>query len=322
MSTWQAKEQLSIVPGKRPDGRQARPAVALLWRAWAQVICMLCAALLLAACSAGELPQTSAPPDEAPAGSEPRDEAPAIDEPAPPPPPPPAAEPEPPSVIDRPAVVRPPAAANGSPPTASRPEPTVLPAFPWPPPRYSAFALLERAWLAPQEPATLGRAAQHLEDAFDLAGYVERSYYRVPGGFALASRAEKIHPDASPFAPPARWSADSAGAGRSFLDRITALFNAPPGRYRVIVFVVTDQDFAATPQPPSEAVAREWVGGGGLRLPPSIAAQAYSAEHYASALIYEFARRDEREAGQVRAPSDVPGRVHLEKGGLWQALAQ
>jgi hypothetical protein len=67
--------------------------------------------------------------------------------------------------------------------------------------------------------------------------------------------------------------------------------------------------------------AREWVVGGGLRLPQSIACQPYSAEYYASALIYEFVRRNEREEGQIRTPSDVPGRVHLEKGGLWQALA-
>ena len=277
-----------------PASALAISAGACFRRGWHHAVCLVLVVLLLAACSAGSPPPAMAPPPPPPP-------APA---PPPPPPPPPAPAPAPssPSVIDRPA-------------------PSALPAFPWPPPRQSAFAELERAWLVPQEPATLGAAAKRLEEAFDRAGYVERSYYRVPGGFALASRAEKIHSDASPFPAPARWSADPAGAGRGFLERIKAVFNAPPGHYRIIVFVVTDQDFATRPQPTSEAVAREWVSGGGLRLPPSIAGQPYSAEHYASALIYEFARRNEREEGQLRTPSDVPGRAHLEKGGLWQALA-
>ena len=99
-----------------------------------------------------------------------------------------------------------------------------------------------------------------------------------------------------------------------------ALFNAPPGHYRVIVFVVTDQDFAAAPRTAPEAEARAWVSGGGLRLPASIAALPFTSTHYASALIYEFERRSEREPADVRVPSATPGRVHLEKGGLWQAL--
>jgi hypothetical protein len=39
-------------------------------------------------------------------------------------------------------------------------------------------------------------------------------------------------------------------------------------------------------------------------------------------LIYEFERRSDQTEAQMRTPSDMPGRVHLEKTGLWQALAQ
>jgi hypothetical protein len=271
---------------------------------------LLCVLLLAAAagCQKAEMPVESAPPD---------DVSPAAGSPPPPPPPPPAPAPEP---EPEPAPARPPLAppsANGG----SRPAASALPDFPWPPPRYSAFEVLARDWLVPAADARLGAAAQRLEAAFDAAGYVERSYYRVPGGFALASRAEQIHADASPFPAPERWSVDPEGAGRSFAARLRALFNAPPGHYRVIVFVVTDQDFAAAPRTAPEAEARAWVSGGGLRLPPAIAAQPFTPTHYASALIYEFERRSEREPADVRVPSAAPGRVHLEKGGLWQALA-
>lgn len=258
-----------------------------------------------AGCQKAEMPVESAPPDSAPVPVEP------------PPPPAPAPAPEQPPPPPPPAPVLPPPSANGG----DRPVVSALPDFPWPPPRYSAFEVLERDWLAPGADARLGAAAQRLEAAFDAAGYVERSYYRVPGGFALASRAEQIHADASPYLPPERWSVDAEGAGRSFADRLRALFNAPPGHYRVIVFVVTDQGFAAAPRTAPEAEVRAWVSGGGLRLPAAIAAQPFTSAHYASALIYEFERRSEREPADVRVPSAVPGRVHLEKGGLWQALA-
>lgn len=274
---------------------------------------LLCALLLAAAagCQKAEMPVGSAPADDTPVAAGPP-EAPAPAPPPPPPPPTPAPAPVPP-----PAPALPPPTATGS----GQPAAAALPDFPWPPPRYSAFEVLERGWLAPAADARLGAAAQRLEAVFDAAGYVERSYYRVPGGFALASRAEQIHADASPFPAPERWSVDPAGAGKSFAARLRALFNAPPGHYRVIVFVVTDQDFAAAPRAAPEAEARAWVSGGGLRLPPAIAALPFTPSHYASALIYEFERRSERDPAGVRVPSAAPGRVHLEKGGLWQALA-
>lgn len=253
------------------------------------LLCILLSAVVVG-CQKAEMPVESAPPEEAPTAAEP-------------PPPPPAPVP--------------PASANGG----GHPPVAVLPGFPWPPPRYSAFEVFERDSLAPAEGARLGMVAQRFEAAFDAAGYVERSYYRVPGGFALASRAEQIRADASPYPAPERWSVDAGGAGKSFADRLRALFNAPPGHYRVIVFVVTDQDFAAAPRAAQEGEALAWVSGGGLRLPSSIAALPFTPTHYASALIYEFERRSEHEPADVRVPSAAPGRVHLEKGGLWQALA-
>ena len=197
-----------------------------------------------------------------------------------------------------------------------------MPAFPWPPPRYSAFATIAREWVADRNSPTLGSAARRLESAFDRAGYGERSYYWVPGGFALASRIEQIRADATPVEPPARWAIESPQVRASFVDHIRALFNAPPGFYRVIVFAVTDQDFAAGPRPPSSADARAWSSSGSLRLPATLANRPYSQDHYTTALIYEFERRADRTEAEMRTPSNTPGQVHLERTGLWQALAQ
>ena len=214
----------------------------------------------------------------------------------------------------RPAML-PPSTANGRAPELS------LPAFPWPPPRYSAFASIAREWVGPGTAPVLGEVAGRLERAFNIAGYGESSYYRIPGGFALASRIEHIREDASPFAAPERWAVDTPRVREGFIDYIRALFNAPPGFYRVIVFVVTDQDFAAGEHAPSSAEAREWVTGGGLRLPEHIAALPYGPRYYTTALIYEFERRGDEPQASVRTPSPAPGQIHLEQAGLWQALA-
>lgn len=221
--------------------------------------------------------------------------------------------PAPPPAAELPATAPP--SKNGGPPTAT------LPSFPWPPPRYSAFSAIERQWLAEGEAPVLGDVALRLERAFDAAGYAERSYYRIPGGFALVSRIEQIREDASPFLPPARWAVGAARVREGFIDHIRALFNAPPGFYRVIVFAVTDEDFAAGARAPTATEAREWITGGGLRLPEGIALQPYGARHYTTALIYEFERRGEQAQAAMRVPSPATGRMHLEKAGLWQALA-
>jgi hypothetical protein len=196
-----------------------------------------------------------------------------------------------------------------------------LPDFPWPPPRYSAFSSIDRDWVAVGARPTLASAARRLEGAFDAAGYGERSYYRIPGGFALVSRIEQIHADATPFEPPARWAAATPEVREGLIDFIRALFNAPPGYYRVIVFAVTDQDFAASAREPTSEEAMEWLSGGTLRLPAGIGELPYSPRHYTTALIYEFERRRDAPEATVRTPSDKLGRVHLEKAGLWQALA-
>jgi len=196
-----------------------------------------------------------------------------------------------------------------------------LPSFPWPPPRYSAFSAISRDWVAPGAQPTLGLAARRLEEAFDTSGYGERSYYQVPGGFALVSRIEQMHPDATPFPSPERWAVETPRLRNGFIDYIRALFNAAPGFYRLIVFAVTDHDFSAADRAPTSEEARGWVTAGALRLPSSIGQLPYTPQHYTTALIYEFERGADQSDVRVRTPGGSPGRTHLERTGLWQSLS-
>jgi hypothetical protein len=182
--------------------------------------------------------------------------------------------------------------------------------------------MIAREWVAADARATLSSVAKRLEAAFDAAGYGERSYYWIPGGFALVSRIEQIRSDAAPVEPPSRWAVNTPTMKVGLIDYIRALFNAAPGFYRVIVFAVTDQDFAAASRSPTASEARTWVSAGSLRLPEKVGTLSYSQRHYTTALIYEFERRADQPEALTRTPSDLPGRVHLEKSGLWQALAR
>ena len=61
----------------------------------------------------------------------------------------------------------------------------------------------------------------------------------------MASRIEQITPDGAPAAD--RWSLEVAPIGEHTLQGyFKALFYARPGRYRVIVFVVTNHPFSQT----------------------------------------------------------------------------
>jgi hypothetical protein len=247
--------------------------------------------------------------------------------PAPPSPAPPAPSgvPTPPPVANGGATAPAPKPAPPAPkevPPSKTPSPSGLPAFPWPPPRYSAYAAIAREWVALGVSPSLASPARALEAAFDAAGYGERSYYWIPGGFALVSRIEQIQADAAPVASPARWAVNTPIVKTGVIDYIRALFNAPPGFYRVIVFIVTDQDFAAANRPPTSSEARNWIMAGSLRLPETVRKLPYSERHYTTALIYEFERSAAQPEARVRTPSNSPGQVHLEKAGLWQALAR
>src|SRR3546814_4491133 len=72
------------------------------------------------------------------------------------------------------------------------------------------------------------------------------------------------------------------------LFRSSALFSAPEGHYRVIVFVVSDKPFATSRGAASREQAAAWLQGGLNLLPAAIANLPVSANHACTALIYQF----------------------------------
>lgn len=153
------------------------------------------------------------------------------------------------------------------------------------------------------------------------ADYSTFSYLAVPNGFAIVSRMEQIKPDGKPTTP--RWERaihvpSLAEAGLTGL--IESLYQAPVGRYRVIMFVVTDAPRDRAGQAMGEAAMDKLLHAGKSQLPKVIADMPYTPRTKAVALIYEFAKSSDKQVAQFVVTSRLSGDEHLEKAGVTKAL--
>lgn len=285
-------------------------------------------ALLLLSCAQRREAESQGPAPEAP-------ETPSVlPKPLPvPPPPPPAVEtptqrptpPPPPRVeapAQQPAPPPPPRVEGPAQQPSQPPQVAVIPGFPWPPPAASATEVLPSALLlANRRLETLGDVDALLSASLGQNGYVEKSYFGVPEGFALATRLERIQANGRSMTAPARWAVASSGIGTNFSlgAYLRALFTADPGYYRVIVFIVTEVPFAQAQNSVKAADAEKWLRSGLNVLPEPIARRPYGSGVVATALVYEF-RRDNSGSSDVLLPSPLTARAHLVESGLWKAL--
>jgi hypothetical protein len=162
-----------------------------------------------------------------------------------------------------------------------------------------------------------------LNEALGKAGYFEKSYYAVPGGFALVTRLEQMNPDGTPKPEPQRWAAEIGPLREFSLSAyLRALFTSNPGYFRVIAFIVTPHPFSYAGARVNREDAIRWLQEGLNKLPSSIGESQYSADHSCTALIYEFEKSDPNQAARTRIPGGLTGRAHLEKSRLWSALEQ
>ena len=166
--------------------------------------------------------------------------------------------------------------------------------------------------------ATLGEVASDLQSAFDRAGYVEKSYYGVPEGFAVVSRLEQIDADGRPFPGNARWQIADYGPF-SLSTYIQRLFAVDEGHFRVVVFIVTSEPFAASNAAVDVKLAEDWLLSGDNLLPPSIGSLKVSNDVACTALVYEFRRRH-GEQPEFVLPSLISAQQHLVASGLKAAL--
>jgi hypothetical protein len=193
----------------------------------------------------------------------------------------------------------------------------------WPPPRYSAYGELPRRFFQapPGGPVHLADVEQTLVTALGSCGYDRRQYYPVPGGFAMVTRLEQINSDGTSKPPPERWACEAQPLRRfSLVEYLKALFTAPVGRYRLIVFMVTCEEIAQRDVSLSEDEAMAWLGGGTSSLPTEVGKMVYTDQHRCAALIYEFEQANPDELTELKWPGYFEASEHLAKTGLWGKL--
>jgi len=190
----------------------------------------------------------------------------------------------------------------------------VLPEFPWPP-RSSAYTKIPSQYLLTTDRQILLRdVAERLETAFRNGGYSQTGYYSVPGGFALVSRLEQFKPNGLPADGPYRWTEQIETPRIFSLDYLAALIKGKVGRYRVIVFVVSNDFFSqASGKRVDSELARKLAIEGASALPESVGSLPYTDSHSCTALIYEFEKTVFDKPAEFKENSTLLAETHLQK---------
>lgn len=168
-----------------------------------------------------------------------------------------------------------------------------------------------------RSPLQLQNVDAVLRKALRNAGY-EYSYFAVERGFALVSRMERITPAGAPYPDPAlRFDASVKPADHfSLADYLQALFIAPPGYFRLIVFIVSPVPFSATGKAVSADEATAWLHQGANVLPAAVGRLDYSKDYACTALIYEFEKRDTNAHPLEKQPGRLSAQTHLDMSGI------
>jgi len=200
-----------------------------------------------------------------------------------------------------------------------------MPEFPWPPPQASALYVLPRNLIVAEgglNRLILKHVDSRLTKALAKCGYHEKRYYAVPDGFALVTRLEQIDERGRPKEP--RWSTEIGRPFHTFSlsTYLKALLLAPEGHYRVLVFVVTTCPFATLGKRPTEQETKEWLSGGLNVLPSFLSNRAFTKQHRATMLIYEFEKRGHEGELDFLVPGKFQGDVHLMGSGISAALRE
>lgn len=192
-----------------------------------------------------------------------------------------------------------------------------LPSFPWPPPQPSSSLTLSPSRFAGDE--TFGDVNNRIIAALEAGGYAQYSYYRVPGGFAIVARLERIRDDARAEPEPNRFLEPSEQERSNPLAFLHNLFFAPEGYYRQVVFLTSNVAVTETAPPPTAEEAAALLESGAETFPLSYRQMKMEAGHRVTALIYEFRKRGEADAA-VQRPGGWNAATHLERSGLLAAL--
>ena len=195
-----------------------------------------------------------------------------------------------------------------------------MPQFPLHPPQWTLRHQLPQGLLTQGTADNLGATLDTLVHALNRAGYADWSVYGYrDAGFAVATRMERIQDDGSPDQD--RWLFEHEPSREfSLRELLSRLFQARPGHFRVIVFIVTQRVVTPGDGELTDSTATKWYQEGAADLPYGMRRLVVDSLH-TEALIYEFRRPDE-DVEAVQVDSDETGLTgvqHLVRAGLWES---
>jgi hypothetical protein len=198
---------------------------------------------------------------------------------------------------------------------------------PWPPTDEHGLDLGARK--------SLGDVADYLSKALDQVGYANHyAFAAIPGsdsasivGFAIIADPEKILPDGRAVPTDGRWQAKLPRAREvDLLSFIRGLVVAPEGRYRVMVFVVTDAPRnRSTTSLSDDSALRAFARCGPTQLNNAtvemrlLRARPVTAGTEIRVLVYEFTKQAEQQPVRFLKPG-LSAQQHLEQAGIMTAL--
>ncbi len=207
--------------------------------------------------------------------------------------------------------------------SSTSPPPTLqgMPDYPWPPPQASAWHVIPRDLIARQGQTvpTMRVVSEKLVRALEASGYVQKSFFKAPSGFAVITQMERMNADGRPGDNPRWFNVLGSDLGFSLARYVGRLLHADPGQFRLIVFIATDQPFSNTGAEISSAQAQGLLDRGALVLDSLAGNTVFSENHQLIALIYEFRKRTGKEAEFIK-PSTMPGQQHLVRTRLMSAI--
>ena len=194
--------------------------------------------------------------------------------------------------------------------------------YPWPPeqPSWRVRIRIDAA-AEPGAAMSMVDVEELIARALEDAMYSDWALYSAPGGFVMVNRIEAITEDGAPIEQTERFTLPDANAEFSFASYVRSLFDAPPGFYRFIAFVVSDQDYEWSGETLQEGEAQRRLSGGRNRLPAEYADIEFTDRHRIEALIYEF-RIGDGNAIEPIVPGRIDGRTHLRNTGLSESIAR
>lgn len=189
-----------------------------------------------------------------------------------------------------------------------------MPNFPWPPPNCFQRKTLVKNLSAKAH--NFRDIDDRLQRALDAEGYFQRSYYQTPGGFALVTQMEQFDEDGS-IKKRFRWT--NYPVQDDFNDvweYFKSLIMPTPGRFRVFVFVVTDQAYPISERRISALGVQSLAAGGFSQMPSAYSQTEITSSHYLEVLIYEFEAPQSTKKCTEKCPAFLDVQTHLLQSRL------